>query len=98
MSNKKSNLSKNKVRNFFNNKNVLIIMVIVTILFIVAGITLTIIGYPDYSTFISANDSSNRPDISIFVYGTFFIAMSIVLILMDVLYTNSIFNKKMKTL
>lgn len=85
------------INNFFSNRNILIIMVFFTVAFAIVGISMTIVGHPSYVEFIKAAANA-KPNISIFVYGTFFISMAIILIFMDILFANSTYNKKMKTL
>lgn len=95
---------------FLKNKQIVIFYVMLSFLLtcLIIGIVLLAIGKNDYNLFVIKqidffNQKINQselnkalPDISMFVYGIFFIVLTILLIFATVLYGNSTFNKKYK--
>lgn len=100
---------------FFSNqqkRNCLIfwIFIALLIIFIILGITLSVLGSNDYHAFVGewkyyyANTTIAVPlpkptkDISLFIYGIFFVVLAILFALTNLIYGNSIFNKKLNSL
>ncbi|WPL38825.1 hypothetical protein [Malacoplasma iowae] len=109
---KKIDLNNNKfikLHKYYDNpKNVIIFysFCLITFVFTIIGIVLTTIDANNYHNFIAIqksimqNSSSSTtltlPDITKFIYGLFFIVISIIMIIFCVLFGNSTFNKKLK--
>lgn len=94
------------VKNIFNSKQKIIFSILITFLVIslIIGITLLAIGIDNYSNFVSqwktifesnGSNNGNLPDITAFIYGIFFLVMSLLLAIASALYGNSLFNKKL---
>lgn len=92
-------------KNEFQRKKIVFwIFISLVIIFIVIGLTLTIIGNTQYQSFVSEwknwyllNDSKAiKPniDITMFVYGVVSIVMCIIFILASLIYGYSTFSKK----
>lgn len=94
------------IKNIFNSKQKIIFSVLITFLVIsiIIGITLLVVGIDNYSNFVTqskamfenqTSDNGNLPDITAFIYGIFFLVMSLLLAIASALYGNSLFNKKL---
>lgn len=96
-------------KNFDNKKQLtaFYIMSFLFIAFLIISIILLTLGINDYNTFVSkqivimgsnqtGSNNENLPDISMFVYGIFFVILAFLLLIALLLYGNSIFNKKYK--
>lgn len=74
------------------------IVAILCLISAVIGITLTVLGHNDYAKFIEIQKyglSVATPDITMFIYGLFFIVLTIIFMITLALFGNSTFNKKM---
>lgn len=79
---------------------VLWIICVIALIFLILAITLMSIGINDYKTFIDQwkltnnNQQQDLPNISMFVYGCFFLVMTVLFLIVIVLYGNHTYNKK----
>lgn len=98
------------------------IVALLCLIFLIIGITLTVLGNNDYNSFIEVNkriieqkalltsadafqkitinaviDSLTKmlPDITMFIYGLFFVVLTLIFMIILALFGNSTFNKKM---